>query len=386
MIIAILGRQSKLGLAELESLTNKNNIKPLGANAALLDVDRKTINGQHLGGVTRLAVPIAQLNTNNWQDIIKSTIKLIPKIINNLPDGKIKLGLSVYGFDIDNRKLSACGLELKKVCKNLGRSARLVPNTGPELNSAQVLRNKLTSELGVELLIIKHGATAWLAKSYWVQDIDAYSLRDFGRPKRDAFVGMLPPKLAQIMLNLAKVKPGETVLDPFCGTGVVLQEAALMRCKIYGSDISEKMVTYSKLNLNWLAEKNNICQPLLETADATSHVWKKPVDHIVCETYLGQPLSGRPSPEKIREVSEVCNKIITKFLQNAGSQLPGNRRFCIAVPAWRVNDSFYHLKLLDHLEDLGYNRVRFQHASETDLIYYRKDQIVARELLVITTK
>jgi hypothetical protein len=36
-----------------------------------------------------------------------------------------------------------------------------------------------------------------------VQDIDAYAERDFERPMRDAFVGMLPPKLAQIMLNLA---------------------------------------------------------------------------------------------------------------------------------------------------------------------------------------
>jgi len=43
-----------------------------------------------------------------------------------------------------------------------------------------------------------------------------------------------------------------------------------------------------------------------------------------------------------------------------------------------------HLPLLDHLEKMGYNRVSFEHASAEELVYYRPDQLVARELLVIT--
>ena len=81
-----------------------------------------------------------------------------------------------------------------------------------------------------------------------MQDIESYTKRDRERPKRDAKVGMLPPKLAQIIINLAagqlpeeKLQNicdiplgepiprrllGQTVLDPFCGTGVILQEAS----------------------------------------------------------------------------------------------------------------------------------------------------------------
>ena len=62
-------------------------------------------------------------------------------------------------------------------------------------------------------------------------------------------------------------------------------------------------------------------------------------------------------------------------------------RFCIALPAWvsETND-IYHLPLLDQIEVLGYNRVSFSWASGKDMVYYRPDQVVARELLVITRK
>ncbi len=383
MILAILGRQPKIGLAELESLTSSATIKPIGDFAALVDGE---LDGQRLGGVTRLAAPLQELPTTDWHKLSRHILQLLPKIIADFPDGKIKLGLSVFGLNVGERQLFACGLDLKKACRSNGRSVRVVPNSTPELNSAQVIHNQLTTDLGFELLLIKNGGKTWLARTTWVQDIDAYAERDFGRPKRDAFVGMLPPKLAQTMLNLAGAQPGEVILDPFCGTGVVLQEAALLGCKTYGSDISEKMIEYSKENLAWLTENYSTQQPLLEVADATNHIWKTPIGRVVCETYLGQPLSGLPKPEKIREIAQNCDIIITKFLKNIYCQLQSGKRLCIAVPAWQKENSFYHLKLLDHLEDLGYNRVRFQYVSDADLIYYRKDQIVARQLLVITTK
>ena len=48
---------------------------------------------------------------------------------------------------------------------------------------------------------------------------------------------MLPPKLAQIIVSLSGTQPGQTVLDPFCGTGVVLQEALIMGAIVYGFDL-----------------------------------------------------------------------------------------------------------------------------------------------------
>jgi tRNA G10 N-methylase Trm11 len=39
-----------------------------------------------------------------------------------------------------------------------------------------------------------------------------------------------------------------TVYDPFCGSGVVLQEALIEDYEVWGSDISEKMVRASVEN------------------------------------------------------------------------------------------------------------------------------------------
>lgn len=52
----------------------------------------------------------------------------------------------------------------------------------------------------------------------------------------------LHPRYARALINLTGVKKGETLLDPFCGTGGILIEAASMGIKIAGSDIDPIMV------------------------------------------------------------------------------------------------------------------------------------------------
>lgn len=383
MTIAILGRQPKLGLAELESLYGAENVQPVGNNGAFVNA---TIEAERLGGTLKLTKPLIELPYTDWQKIVAYITQKLPEHISRLPEGKLKLGLSTYDIDVTPQQLFRASLELKKVARIHKRSMRIVSGEGVALNSATVLHNNLTGEHGMELNLIKNGAKTWLTQTTWVQNIDDYSRRDFGRPKRDAFVGMLPPKLAQIMLNLANVTPNERVLDPFCGTGVVLQEAALLGCqRVYGTDLQPRMIDYVKQNIDWLNDiYNKKVSVELEVADATTATWQPPIDHVVTETYLGQPLSGLPKPEKLRSIVSDCDTIITKFLQNLRNQIPTNTRLCIAIPAWQTKERLIHLSLLDRLEELGYNRVRFKYAQREDFIYRREDQIVARELLVIT--
>ncbi|HKX73276.1 MAG TPA: hypothetical protein VJM32_04650 [Candidatus Saccharimonadales bacterium] len=385
MTIAILGRQPRLGLAELESLYGAEKVHPIGAAAALVDA---AVDPARLGGTIKLAESIIELPYTDWRKLADYSIKALPGLLADLPEGKVKLGVSAYGLNVTTQHLFRAGLELKKAARAHKRSVRIVPGEGTSLNSAAVLHNGMTGALGMELNFIRHGATTWLARTTWVQDVDDYSRRDFGRPKRDAFVGMLPPKLAQIMLNLAQVQPGERVLDPFCGTGVVLQEAALMDAIPYGTDLQPRMIDFSRENLAWLKTMYGKpeTEPLLVAADATTTLWTGAIPHVVCETYLGQPLSGLPKPEKLQSIITDCNLILTKFLKNLHGQARPGARLLIAVPAWSVGSQFKHLPLLDRLEDLGYNRLRFQYATWDDLIYHRDDQIVARELLVLTVR
>jgi len=59
----------------------------------------------------------------------------------------------------------------------------------------------------------------------------------------------LPVKLARAMINLARAKRDSILLDPFCGTGSVLVEAASMGIRVVGIDIDYEMASGSRLNL-----------------------------------------------------------------------------------------------------------------------------------------
>ena len=63
--------------------------------------------------------------------------------------------------------------------------------------------------------------------------------------------GCMSPKLARCMANLARVKEGDVVLDPFCGTGGILIEAGLIGCKVIGCDIDWKMKKGTATNLEY---------------------------------------------------------------------------------------------------------------------------------------
>ena len=385
----VLGRQPAIGMAELESVLGSSHVKPLNDQVMASDIMPADIDFKRLGGSVRLGKVLNILDTTTWSDIANYLAKNLPAHLDYLPEGKLKLGLSSIGLNVAPQQLMRTGLQLKKICKQKDRSVRLVPNTEPALSSAQVMHNQLTGQLGMELLLIKNANQTVLAQTLEVQDINAYAKRDQGRPKRDARVGMLPPKLAQIIVNLAVGdKPDQTVLDPFCGTGVVLQEAILMNFKAYGTDLEPRMIDFSRQNLEWLTTHLHANQqdPLLEVGDATTHQWQKIFSTIASEAYLGRPLAIWPAPDALNEIVGTCNLIIEKFLKNLASQTKPGFRLCLAVPAWIGKDRKIHLPLLDHLTDLGYNLNSFEFVKNEDLLYYRPNQIVARELLVITRK
>lgn len=84
------------------------------------------------------------------------------------------------------------------------------------------------------------------------------------------------------------------------------------------------------------------------------------------------------------ETIQTCNVIMRKFLQNIKGQIEPGTPLCIAMPAWHVRGTVYHLPILDDLENLGYNRIDFVHANREDLVYHRTDQVTGRELVVLT--
>jgi hypothetical protein len=409
--LMVLGRQPSLGLAELESIYGDDKLRLVGKDCVVVDVDPCLLAFKRLGGSIKFCKILTTLDTNKWSDVEAFLIKVSPQQIASMPEGKMHLGLSLHGFNLGPKQILASGLKIKKVLTPTGRSVRLVPNLEATLSSAQVHHNKLTEPTGWELVIIKDNNQTIIAQTVMVQDIGSYTKRDRFRPKRDAKVGMLPPKLAQIIINLAvgklpedelksicdipadQITPppklSQTILDPFCGTGVIIQEALLMGYSAIGSDLDQRMVDYSKDNIEWL--KQNYSLPdnpyKLDTGNATTYKWLDKFEFVASELYLGNPLSQVPNDYKLDKIINETNPIVINFLKNIHAQTKPGVRFAIAIPAWQVaKDKFKHLPLIDQIGDLGYNLIRFKHSEGNNLLYYREDQIVAREILVLTRK
>ncbi|HOO54415.1 MAG TPA: THUMP domain-containing protein [Methanothrix sp.] len=64
--------------------------------------------------------------------------------------------------------------------------------------------------------------------------------------------GTMLPKLSRALVNLAMVREGERLLDPFSGTGGFLVEAGLLGIRGLGTDVQEEIVLGSKSNLEGL--------------------------------------------------------------------------------------------------------------------------------------
>ena len=367
--LAVLGRQPKISLAELECLFS--DVKQISPSLASFETD-KPPDINRLGGSLKIA---------------KKLDEPALEYLQNLPEGKITLGISDYSKNATKKTAWAEALKLKKILKRLGRSVRVLENKEATLSTAVSHHNQLAEKKN-HVEIIKLNKDYYLVSG--VQNITAYAKRDQARPARDAKVGMLPPKLAQILINFCgPLKNGAVLLDPFCGTGVVLQEALLMGLTPYGTDLNERMIEYSKRNLKWIATEKNLtnketyAKMEICVGDATDFEWQK-IDAVACETYLGPPMSTIPPDIKLKSAKQECKPIILGFLKNLSSQIKKGTPVAIAVPAWlKENGEYSRLNILDDIENLGYNVLKLKNSSEKDLLYHREGQIVARELIIL---
>ena len=347
--LAVLGRQAEICLAELVALYS--DVVRIGAQVAVVNTDRK-VDIDRLGGVMKIG-PVLE---DPPVEFLRAQTA-----------GKITLGVSDYRQKAEKD----LGLKLKR---QVGRSMRVVPSENGVVSTAAAYHNQLGEKQNhIELAYFDGGVA-----NVRPQNITAYARRDQARPARDAKVGMLPPKLAQILINLCGDLPeGAMVLDPFCGTGVVLQEAVLMGYRAYGTDLSDKMVGYAKRNMEWLKKDAK-----MEVGDATNYTWKQPVDAVASEVYLGAPMSQPPAEIKLRQQKEETGGILMGFLKNLAEQVGAGTPVVLAIPAWlRPDESYARLNLLDDIEKLGYNVVKFDNLG--DLLYHREGQIVAREIIVL---
>lgn len=375
--IAILGRQPEFGLVELESRLSAQAIKPYGRYAALLE---KSIDLPEFGGVIKVGRIIYQ---GPARDINEAPLPLDELAAES---GKTTFGLSYYGLNATTAFVRKTGVAMKKRLKASGSVRFVAPQSGINLSAAQVKFNGLLRN-GHELLIVINKQQMVVAITEQVQDIDGYAARDHKRPARSAKVGMLPPKLAQIMVNTTH---SELVFDPFCGTGVILQEALLLGRGADGSDISEDMVRAATKNVRWLQENFTLdSEPALQVnrifhADAQNVGLPSSQVAVVSEGYLGPNMSRLPSMAQLEPIRAEMLKLYSNSLRNFAEQQDAGGETTITAPVWHTADKGWQtLGIVDLLPDLGYTLRQFAHVRSDALIYRRPNQIVGRQLLIL---
>ena len=238
----MLGQSPDLAKEELKAvLSSKNDqIELIGPDFVLANTNKESKDLINiLGGTIKIARynqsldKLSNLDVFLWYDILEKNLK---------PDKKNNFGFSLYN-DSNDKSIQKIAFELKKLLKENKYKSRLVTSQDAILSSVVVSKNKL---IGNELLIIKHENKYMLALTEAVQDFVRYGWRDMKRPHRDDKSGMLPPKVAQMMVNLAGNNKDKNILDPFCGSGSTCVACKKMERDFIGIELEEKWVEVCK--------------------------------------------------------------------------------------------------------------------------------------------
>jgi tRNA (guanine10-N2)-dimethyltransferase len=363
----ILGNHPELSVAELTACFDFKKMKLLDevllGNVEIPEAHELIKN---LGGTIKIGRLIGRLTKAELYE------KMLEELQSATKDGKFNFGISLYGKSkINTHKL---GIELKMALKQEGISCRFVTSRDTNLSSVVVEQNKLVNG-GRELVLIMEEQWIVLGVTEAVQPFKELSRRDYGRPARDDHSGMLPPKLAQIMVNLARLKKNEILLDPFCGSGTIITEAMLMGyTKIYGSDLSAKARADTKANLDWINKEYNLdIHPELQVIDARVLAQKykeNSIGAIVTETYLG-PQRGHVDIQSVAfELEDLYSAVLKQFEHI----LKPNARAIIALP--------YFVLAKKHLNP----KVPSGLSKKDSYMYGRDGQKVWRDIIILQKK
>jgi len=116
------------------------------------------------------------------------------------------------------------------------------------------------------------------------------------RPKKTkTYPHELDWKLTRVMINLIGIKQGETICDPFCGTGTTLLEAESMGIHAIGMDFDEKMFNIAKENL----KKNKFKSEIFNTDFQEMLKIPEKYEGIVTDLPYGLNSKTTEKPEKI---------------------------------------------------------------------------------------
>ena len=345
----------------------KFQIKPT-TSLSVVEVEGKT--PLDLGGLMRVLG-----GTVKAGEVVGETTadELEGKLVEVLSDDKSKkvFAINAIGLKVDGEKLSR---QVKKELTKRGVASRYLVLKTP-LESAVAKQKNY-----IEIIIYKTERGIGVARVGAWQDIDDWSKRDTIRPGIDAKRGMLPPKLARMMINAAfpgVLNQEMVVYDPFCGSGTVLTEALELGIKGVGSDLLAKAVEDTNQNIMVSGVAPDRWRVFVSDAAKVDKSRLDKVDAIVTEPYLG-PVDIRG--KNIRNIIKGLSKMYFGAFKNLAKVLEVGRRVVVVTPVYPYKGVKREIDFVDRCEKFGYTRV----AGPFD--YHRLQALVQRQIFVLERK
>ncbi len=383
----IPGRNRELSLAEFKSVIevykrNNNNI--------FLDVS----NFEYFLFSTDIEEKEVEKLFNTLGGFIKYGEVLNPDIeISSLSnEKKITFGVSGYCFsesyhDLLIKYVKNILKTIKQDLKSVGKQSRFVGGGTRVLTSGQVEGNRLLQRGFEIVLLMDKDKKVTVGRTKAVQDMEGYSKRDFQKPFVDTRMGVLPPKLARIMLNLASLKKGSTIWDPFCGSGNVLLEAMMLGYNAIGSDIDGGAINACRKNIEWLEEN-------FELDDVGYNIFNYDVTRfdkrlinklqntdlhaLVFEPFMGPP---QRQPISVKQADALLSNTIDLYLgifDTIEHLKKRNMRIVSVFPSYKTHEGWMTKRLNEHIS----KKWKISPISK-DLHWERSNSIIMRNLLVI---
>lgn len=388
----ILGSNPGLSLAEILSVFDCQIIAQSDSFVIVKSTNQIAVDDvQRLGGVIKFGEIAEQksFSVDLCAEYIMSSYEA--------GEGKISYGFSVYGTDNVavsqlRKTIASQALEIKRILKENTYSARHVISRDDTLSAVVVSKNKLLSR-GVEFVaMLDHGNEYW-GYTLFVQDFYSFAKRDIAKPGRSMDVGMLPPKLARMMINISGIKKNGRLLDAFCGVGTVALEAADMGIRhIVCTDISEKSLSFAHKNAELIKNEYGVELDIRRRdAQKLDPDYIGMVDAIVSEPYLGPIMQKSAQKGDIHAILNELEALYTNAFIAFSQIIVSGGSVVFVFPEWHVGGEVIRMpeSMIQSIESQGFTIQQLlpdgpaQYMTDRGSIVYGRDgQQVYREIVL----
>jgi tRNA G10 N-methylase Trm11 len=328
-----------------------------------------------LGGSQKLYEVLTILPEQDWRKKSSNWIKEF--FSNQIFVGKLAFGISVYSSKNEKKFIFSLGKEIKSLMRLKDINSRFIPAKDNIVSTASAKKNQLTGK-NLEIAVIPIKGKVAICKLLNIQDFELFAKIDYLRPSTDPLSGMLPPKLARSMINLAGQASNDQIkiIDPFVGSGMILIQAALLGYKnLFGSDISGKAISDTEKNLEWLKKEFSEIDFTYQLAQLDVLKLKDlntKFDLIISEGYLGPPLKLSTKKEEVLKIKKQLEEFYNSVLSVLAEVISEDGRIVLALP-------FFYIDGKEYLLDLNIAK-GLQFMELGGLKYRRKEQFVGRHI------